>query len=119
MSNTQPPTSSAPRDEVDERTVVKQERSALVFSIISVVVILLIASPCLCYFGAGLFQGVHILRTGQQTNPAREGYQRQGADWRGKYKRPERYNRKFNKQGDVPQAPVQEPSQKLAPQVQE
>ena len=77
------------------RATKKEERNSAIFSIASVLLILLIASPCICYFGAGLFQGVHILRTGQQNNPARQGFQKQGADWRGKYQRPERYNRRF------------------------
>ena len=81
-----------------ERATQKEERNSAIFSILSVLLILLIASPCLCYFGAGLFQGVHILRTGQQNNPARQGFQKQGADWRGKYQRPERYNRRFDDQ---------------------
>lgn len=102
------PSSSPNQDDVqpelDERAVARQERGALIFSIVAVIMILVIASPCLCYFGAGLFQGVNILRTGQQNNPARQGYQRQGADWRGNYKRPERYNRKFEptKEGQEP-----------------
>lgn len=91
---------STPQEEPEQHTdraTKKQERNAMVFSIIAVVVIFLLASPCICYFGAGLFQGVHTLRTGNSTNPARQGYQKQGVDWRGQYKRPERYNRKFDK----------------------
>tara|TARA_B100000686_G_C16461480_1_gene797341 strand:- start:62 stop:400 length:339 start_codon:yes stop_codon:yes gene_type:complete len=86
------------------RATQKEERNSAIFSIISVLVILLIASPCICYFGAGLFQGVHILRTGQQNNPARQGFQKQGADWRGKYQRPERYNRRFDEADAGPDA---------------
>ena len=85
------------------RATERQERGALVFSIIAVMTILVISSPCVCYFGAGLFQGVSTLRTGQQNNPARQGFERQKADWRGNYKRPERYNRTFERPKDAEQ----------------
>lgn len=39
--------------------------------VVALVVIALLAAPCCCYFGAGIFFGINELRTGQYKNPAR------------------------------------------------
>lgn len=49
----------------------REERGALIFMIVALAIVALFGAPCCCYFGAGLFQGVNSLRTGQYTNPAR------------------------------------------------
>lgn len=67
----------------------KQERGALLFSLMTIVLIAVIGAPCFCYFGAGLFHGVHILRTGHQVNPARQTLRKS------QKKRDPKYNRTF------------------------
>lgn len=84
-----------PPERDDDDQAPRQERGALIVTLVAVLVVCLVGAPCFCYFGAGLFQGIHVLRTGQDLNPARQGFKRQGVDWRGDYKRPARYDRRF------------------------
>ncbi len=82
----------------------KQERGALLVTLATAAVIAVVGAPCFCYFGIGLFQGVHVLHTGQTTNPARQtqrgkNYQRP-AQYERSYKRPTKYDRTFDASGE-------------------
>lgn len=70
----------------------KQERGALVMTLVTVAIIAVVGAPCFCYFGIGLFHGVHVLQTGQQVNPARQPIRKK------QQKRDPKYNRTFDKQ---------------------
>ena len=64
----EPPTSVPPNT---DKAPLKQERSAALIALLATAVILVAGSPCICYLGLGLFQGIHALRTGNYDNPAR------------------------------------------------
>ena len=85
------PPHSDPSTRPVEREDATQERGALIVSILAVVVILVVGSPCICYFGIGLFQGIHTLQTGQQHNPARQTLRKK------QYERDSKYDRTFQK----------------------
>ncbi len=74
------------------------ERGALLVTIVTVVLISLIGFPCFCYFGAGLFQGVFFLDSGNYVNPARSRETRQGRD--------PKYDRHFDENGEPIPAPA-------------
>lgn len=69
----------------------KQERGALLMTLVTVAIIAVVGAPCFCYFGIGLFHGVHVLQTGQQVNPARQPMHKK------RQLRDPRYNRTFDK----------------------
>ena len=69
-----------------------EERGALVFTIVAVFVILLIGSPCICYFGAGLAHGLFVLDSGDYVNPARSREHNMQRD--------PKYDRKFDENGE-------------------
>jgi len=75
----------------------KQERGAMLMTVVTIVVIAVVGAPCFCYFGIGLFQGIHILRTGQGNNPARQSLHEQPNRRGGTYKRDPKYDPKHKK----------------------
>jgi len=80
------------KDGEDRAAQPKQERGALVMTLVTVAIIAVVGAPCFCYFGIGLFHGVHVLQTGQQVNPARQPIRKK------QQKRDPKYNRTFDRQ---------------------
>lgn len=71
MSANLPPTAN---------TTKNNERGATAFMVIALGLIVLLGSPCCCYFGAGLFFGMNELRTGVYKNPARQPHNKRLRD---------------------------------------
>jgi hypothetical protein len=70
----------------------ESERGATVLAVVTVVLIALVGSPCFCYFGIGLAQGVFFLDSGQYVNPARGQEKR--------LQRDPKYDRRFDERGN-------------------
>ena len=61
-----------------------------IFALVAVVIILVAGSPCICYFGSGLFSGFSQFQTGRYKNPVR-GQKNE------KYVRPDKFRRSYDK----------------------
>ena len=90
--------------EVSSKEQRRQEGGALLITIVIGVIVLVAGAPCFCYFGLGLFQGVHVLRSGNPNNPARTPPRDRH------YKRPAKYDRVFPQRGAPGLAPPERPS---------
>ena len=84
---------------IDDRA---QERRASVVMLVAIGAILLLGTPCFCYFGAGLVMGLD--QSGRYKNPVRQKKERyiRKDEYRRSFDksrpaRPDRYNRKFEK----------------------
>ena len=76
----------------NNRNTGESERGATVLAVVTVVLIALVGSPCFCYFGIGLAQGVFSLDSGNYVNPAR-GQKKHML-------RNPKYDRKFDERGN-------------------
>ncbi len=78
----------------DEEHDTRAERGALLLASFTVLLILIIATPCCLYLGAGFVSGLSQFQTGQYNNPART---RKKA-----YTRDPKYDRTFPKPKSTP-----------------
>ena len=55
----------------DQPKTKRSDLGGFIFAVVAVVIILVAGSPCICYFGSGLFSGFTQFQTGRYKNPVR------------------------------------------------